>query len=52
MRHKLSEVRAWGLTIYNPENALQRIMERRKAQPTREEKIAIALKMQQDSALN
>ena len=41
-----------GLTIYNPENALQRIMERRKTQPTREEKIAIALKMQQDSALN
>ena len=36
----------------NPENALQRIMERRKTQPTREEKIAIALKMQQDSALN
>jgi len=41
-----------GLTIYNPENALERIMARRKAQPTREEKIAIALKMQQDSALN
>jgi len=41
-----------GLTIYNPQNALERIMARRKAQPTREEKIAIALKMQQDSALN
>ena len=34
-----------GLTIYNPENALQRIMERRKAQPTREEKIAIAMQI-------
>jgi hypothetical protein len=41
-----------GLTIYNPENALQRIMERRKAQPTREEKIAIAMQMQQEQALN
>ena len=41
-----------GLTIYNPQNALERIMARRKAQPTREEKIAIALKMHQDNALN
>ena len=41
-----------GLTIYNPENALQRIMERRKAQPTREEKIAIAMQLQQQNALN
>ena len=41
-----------GLTIYNPQNALERIMARRKAQPTREEKIAIALKMQQDNVLN
>ena len=41
-----------GLTIYNPENALARIMERRKAQPTREEKIAFAIQMQQDQALN
>ncbi len=38
-----------GLTIYNPQNALERIMARRKAQPTREEKIAIALKMQQEN---
>ena len=41
-----------GLTIYNPENALQRIMERRKAQPTREEKIAMAMQLQQENALN
>jgi len=41
-----------GLTIYNPENALQRIMERRKTQPTREEKIAMAMQMQQEQALN
>jgi len=41
-----------GLTIYNPENALQRLMERRKAQPTREEKIAMAMQMQQEQALN
>ena len=41
-----------GLTIYNPQNALERIMARRKAQPTREEKIAIALKMHQENALN
>jgi hypothetical protein len=41
-----------GLTIYNPENALQRIMERRKAKPTRDDKIAIAMQMQQEQALN
>ena len=39
-----------GLTIYNPQNALERIMARRKAQPTREEKIAIALKQQEEYA--
>jgi len=41
-----------GLTIYNPENALQRILERRKAQPTRKEKIAVAMQLQQQNALN